>query len=203
MIAGKLSLAGLGDIAQVVLAGSGLAALGGAYAQFRVSHNAARRGRVYEFSDMLGLQEWVDETVRCHEGFPGFTAETFTALPEVEQLRWLRLPNLIEEIAYLYNRGVLDRDVAAELVGVYVERLWASCAKLLRELRVSEGRPRVFIEWEQMQGDTWRRRGVPGPLGITPPAAAIDRDFHKLRYIFSADYRRYAKRHGLKWPGRR
>jgi hypothetical protein len=151
---------------------------------------------------MLGQQEWAAETVRCHEEFPQFTAETFDALPPAEQLGWLRLPNLIEEIAYLYNCGVLDRDVAAELVGVYVERLWASCAKLLRELRVAEGRPRVFIEWERMQADTWRRRGVPGPLGIAPPAPAIDREFHKLRYLLSADYRRYARRHGLKWTRR-
>jgi hypothetical protein len=148
---------------------------------------------------MLGQQEWVDETVRCHEEFPKFTSETFNALPLAEQLGWLRLPNLIEEIAYLYNCGVLDRDVAAELVGTYVERLWASCAKLLRELRISENRPRVFIEWERMQGDTWRRRGAPGPWGVTP-TTAVDRELHKLRYLLSADYRRYANRHGLRWP---
>jgi hypothetical protein len=198
MLAIGLSLAGLGDIAQVVLAGAALVALVGAYAQLRVSHNAARRGRVYDYADMLGRHEWEAETVRCHEELPKFTAETFDALPLAEQLGWLRLPNLIEEIAYLYNCGVLDRDVAAELVGVYVERLWASCAKLLRELRAAEGRPRVFIEWERMQGDTWRRRGVPGPLGITP-ATETDREFHKLKYILSAGYRRHAKRHGLKW----
>jgi hypothetical protein len=200
MLASGLSLAGVGDIAQIALAGIGLVALVGAYAQIRVSHNAARRGRVYEFADMLGQQEWTNETVRCREELPKFTSETFNALPLAEQLGWLRLPNLVEEIAYLYNCGVLDRDVAAELVGVYIEHLWASCAKVLRELRVAEGRPRIFIEWEQMQSDTWRRRGVLGPLGVAP-TAEIDREFHKLRYVFSADYRRYAKRHGLRWPG--
>jgi hypothetical protein len=199
MPASGLSLAGAGDIAQIVLAGTGLVALVGAYAQIRVSHNAARRGRVYEFADMLGQQEWIDETVRCQEEFRQFTSETFNALPAAEQLGWLRLPNLVEEIAYLYNRGVLDRGVAAELVGVFIERLWASCATLLRELRVSEGRPRVFIEWERMQDDTWRRRGAPGPMGVAR-ATVPDTEFHKLKYLLSADYRRYAKLHGLRWP---
>lgn len=199
MFAAELSLHGAGDIAQIVLAGTALVALAGAYAQVRVSHNAARRGRVYEFADMLGRREWVDETVRCREELPGFTGATFMALPLADQLKWLQLPNLIEEIAYLYNCGVLDRDVAAELVGVYVERLWQACGRLLTELRVAEGRPRIFIEWEWMQGDTWRRRGAPGPLGIAP-AAAVDTEFHKLRYVFSAEYRRYAKHHGLRWP---
>jgi hypothetical protein len=201
MLATGLSLSGAGDIAQIVLASTGLVALVGAYAQVRVSHNATRRGRVYEFADMLGQQEWVDETVRCHEGLPMFTSKTFSALSLGEQLGWLRLPNLIEEIAYLYNSGVLDQDVAAELVGVYVERLWASCAGFLRELRVSENRPRVFIEWERMQSDTWRRRGAAGPLGVAP-AGTIDSKFHKLRYLLSADYRRQTRRHGLRWPRR-
>jgi hypothetical protein len=198
-----LSLAGLGDIAQAVLAGIAFAALVGAIAQLRVSHNAARRTRVYDYADMLGRPEWEAETVRCQEELPKFTAGTFEALPLADQYAWLRLPNLIEEIAYLYNCGVLDRDVAAELVGVYVERLWAACSTLLRELRVVEGRPRVFIEWERMQGDTWRRRGVAGPLGIAPPAPPIDREFHRLRYVLSAEYRRYARRHGLKPQSRR
>ncbi len=88
------------------------------------------------------------------------------ALTEREQAEQMRLPNMVEEIACLYSRNVLDRDLAAELLGVYVEKLWKASERLIGELRDAEQRPRIFIEWEAMQKDTWKRRGAPGPGGV-------------------------------------
>jgi hypothetical protein len=106
----------------------------------------------------------------------------------------MHLPNIIEEIAYLYNHGALDRNVAAELLGVYVERLWKTSESLVKEIRVAEQRPRVFIEWEQMQADTWKRRGVRGPLDLAANPAEkppkIIGSLSRLKWLLSAEYRR-------------
>jgi len=64
------------------------------------------------------------------------------------------MANLIEEVAFLYNRNLLDRDVAADILGAYVERLWGVSGSLVTEVRAKEGRPTFFSEWEEMQADT-------------------------------------------------
>ncbi len=189
-----LSLQGWGDIAQFVLALSGVAALGGAYAQIRTSQATARRARVYDYADLLNGLELLRATAKHSEQWPKWTAADFKALPNIEQLEWMRLPNIVEEIAVLYKRGMLDRDVAAELLGVYVERLWKSSEKVIRELREAEQRPRIFIDWEQMQSDTWKRRGVGAPLGVDTSARGLaarpPSQVSRLRWLLSAEYRR-------------
>jgi hypothetical protein len=160
------SLSGCADIAQVALAITAVAALVGAAAQLRISQNKASRERVYAYADALNTLDILRATVEHKENWAKWTIEDLANLPEREQVEQMRLPNLVEEIAHLYNRKVLDRDVAAELLGVYVEALWIASERLVKELRISEQRPRVFIDWEKMQADTWKRRGAPGPRGL-------------------------------------
>jgi hypothetical protein len=134
------------------------------------------------------------------EQWPKWTGEAFKSLSTVRQLEEMRLPNVIEEIAVLYNRGVLDRGVAAELLGVYVERLWQTSGDLVKELRTAERRPRIFIHWEHMQKDTWRRRGATAPLGYIPsdtgPQVSPDGTPLRLRWCLSAEYRRECRKFG-------
>jgi hypothetical protein len=191
---GMLNLHGVGDIAQIVLAAAGVAALIGAYVQIRVS----RRSRVYEYADSLNSLEIIHATAEHKAKWPTWTTADIAHLSEREQLECMRLPNFIEQIGHVYNRGVLDRGLAAELLGPYVERMWSVSWRLIGELRVSEKRPRIFTDWQRMQDETWRRRGAPGPMGMAPESVAIDTEFHRLKYVFSAEYRLYAKRYDVK-----
>lgn len=163
-----LSLNGWADLAQYVLAISAVVALVGAAAQLRISHHQARRERVYAYADALNQLDLLLATEKHRENWAKWSVDDFKQLTTHEEAEQLRLPNLVEEIAYLYNQKVLDRRVAAELLGVYVEKLWVASKDLVEELRVSENRPRLYVDWEAMQNDTWRRRGAPGPCGIPP-----------------------------------
>lgn len=200
------TLQGWADFAQIILAGTAAAALIGAYAELRISRAASRRKRVFEYRDALNTPDLLQATGRHMTQWPQWTIDDFVALPPDEQLAWLRLPNIVEQFAFLYNRNMVDQRVAAEHLGVYGERLWKASEHLVRGLRTVEGRPRIFVEWERMQGDTWRRRGASGPMGIVahepprfrPPTTALRR----VRWVLSADYRRECRKYGhhQRWP---
>ncbi len=68
------------------------------------------------------------------------------------------LPNIIEEVAFLYNRRLLDRGVASEILGVDVESLWIVGQPLIKGERGFRERPSIYCEWEEMQEDTPRQR---------------------------------------------
>jgi hypothetical protein len=187
-------MAGWADVAQYVLALTGAAALGFVYLQVRTNRAAERRGRVYDYADAFNAVELLRASAEHKAKWPEWTVEDLKAMSEVEQAECMRLPNIIEEVAYLYNHKALDRNVAAELLGVYVECLWDASEGLIRELRVAEGRPQIFIDWEQMQGDTWRRRGLPGPVGpilaAATPSTAQAAPVSRAKWLLSAEYRR-------------
>jgi hypothetical protein len=153
-----LSLDGWGDIAQFVIAGSGFVALIGAGAQLSLSRANARRSRVYEYADRFNTPEMLRRTADYREYWDTHNFEHFMSLDLAEQLERLLLPNLVEEVALLYNRKLLDREVASELLGVYVERLWEVSRPLVDSVRLAEKRPTIYSEWEQMQRDTPTRR---------------------------------------------
>lgn len=200
------TLSGWGDFAQIVLAGTALAALGGAFWQLHVSRAATRRGRVFEYRDVLNSVESLQSTTKHMERWPQWTIGDFLALPESEQFEWLRLPNMVEQFAFLYNRNLIDRAVAAEHLGVYAERLWKASEHLIRGLRIAEQRPRIYVEWERMKDDTWRRRGAASPMGIIAPEPTRFRPptttLRRIRWALSADYRRECRKYGhhRRWP---
>lgn len=186
-----LTMAGWADIAQYVFALTGAAALGFAWMQVRTSRAAARRSRVYEYADAFNQLDLLKAAAEHKKKWSEWTVADLAALTEVEVAEWMRLPNIVEEVAYLYNHNALDQDVAAELLGVYVERLWVATERLAKELRKAEKRPKVFTDWEKMQHDTWKRRGAPAPLGVGPSIEPRS----EWKWHFSAEYRRdYRKR---------
>lgn len=152
-----LSLDGWGDIAQFVIAIGGVGALIGVYLQLRLGHASARRGRVYEYADRFTDSKMLRASGEYVEYWESHTFSDFAALSIVEQLDRLMMPNLIEEVAFLYNRNLLDRNVAADLLGFYVERLWDVSSSLVGEVRRAENRATFYSEWEAMQEDTRAR----------------------------------------------
>jgi hypothetical protein len=158
MLASTLSLDGWGAIAQFVIAVAAVIALLGAFAQLRLARANARRSRVYEYVDRFNETKTLRASAKYRLYWKDHTYEDFNALPLPDQLVCMMLPNLIEEVAFLYNRNLLDRNVAAELLGVYVERLWEASIPLVDEARADEVRPTLFTEWEEMQRDTPSRK---------------------------------------------
>jgi len=156
-----LSLHGWADIAQFVIAIAGALALIGAPAQVRHSRTNARRTRVYEYADRVNEAAILPASADFTTYWATHSYEDYKSLDLVQQLEGRMLPNLIEEIAFLYNRRLLDRNVAAEILGIYVERLWTVGLPLTLGLR-QDRRPDVYAEWEEMKRDTPRRqrRGV-------------------------------------------
>jgi hypothetical protein len=160
MMVAVLSLDGWGDIAQFVIAIAGALALLGAFAQLRLSRANARRARVYEYADRFTDSEMLRASGEYVEYWESHTFAEFAALSLVEQLDRLMMPNLIEEVAFLYNRNLLDRNVAADLLGFYVERLWDVSSSLVSEVRRKENRTTFYSEWEEMQDDTRARSTI-------------------------------------------
>jgi hypothetical protein len=158
-----LSLHGAADIAQIVIASAAVGAFAFAAWEVRISRTNARRSRVYDYSDRFNQLE----ILRACADFTEFWKKDgawseYQRLETIQKQERRMLPNLIEEVAFIYNRRLLDRDVAAELLGIYVERLWAVAQPLALGLRQERNRPDVYSEWEEMQRDTQERqlRGV-------------------------------------------
>ncbi len=156
---GTLSLKAWADIAQLVVAIAAIFALFGALAQLLVSRAQARRVRVYEYSDRIN-GEILGRIAAFQDYWDEHSYAQYRQLNRQHRLEGLFVANFIEEIAALYNRGLLDRDVAAEVLGIYVERAWTSAAKLVHGIRTNDslGNPTAYCEWEAMQKDTPNRQ---------------------------------------------
>ncbi len=153
-----LSLTGWADIAQLVIAIAGGLALGFAAVQVGISRTHARRARVYDYADRFNQPEILKAGAVYRDYWESHSHKDFKALDRAARLELLMLPNLIEEVAFLYNRKLLDRNVAAELLGVYVERLWVVSHPLVFDERRERNHPGLYSEWEEMQRDTPSRQ---------------------------------------------
>jgi hypothetical protein len=156
-LVGFLTLAGLGDVAQAGIAVTGALAFLGAAWQISISRASAKRARVYEYADRFNQPEIIRASAHFAEYWKDHSYAGYKELELAKQMEWRMLPNIIEEVAYLYNRRLLDRNVAAELLGIYIERLWTVGKPLTDGLR-EERRPDIYTEWEEMQEDTPRRQ---------------------------------------------
>jgi hypothetical protein len=152
-----LRLAQWGDIAQFVIAIVGAIALIGAIWQIVLNRANARRVRVYEYADRFNRPGLRRRSSRYRNYVEKHTYSDFKRLTRTLQNELLILPNLLEEVAALYHRGLLDRDVAAEMLGVYVENLWASSKPFMSEMRAELG-ANAFCDWEEMQTETPGRK---------------------------------------------
>ncbi|HUB36143.1 MAG TPA: hypothetical protein VL972_04910 [Solirubrobacteraceae bacterium] len=153
-----LSLSAWGDIGLLVTAGAALVALVYAAIEVRISRTHARLKRVYDYADRFNRPKTLAAGAKYRDYWENHSAEDWENLPRAKRLELMMLPNLIEEVAFLYNRRLLDRAVAAELLGVYVEDLWSASSRQIQELRMRRNRPGLFSEWEEMQSDAPRRQ---------------------------------------------
>jgi hypothetical protein len=153
-----LSLSAWGDIAQFGIVIAGICALIGAVIQIKVMRSHARRARVYAYSDRFNQPEMIALSARYTDYWETHTYSDFMARDREGRSEWLVLANFIEEVAGLYNRKLLDRDIAAQVLGVYVEVLWKCSLPLVTGARQERKDGWLFVDWEQMQADTLTRR---------------------------------------------
>jgi hypothetical protein len=145
------------DVAQCVIAVAAVLALIGAVVQIRSANRNARRVRAYEYADRFNRPEMRRSAGEWREYLEAHTYDDFKNLRWVERNERLLLANVIEEVAAMYHRRVVDRDVAAEAVGVYVEGLWEVSKTFIAEARSDKG-PNIFCDWEAMVADTPARK---------------------------------------------
>jgi hypothetical protein len=153
-----LSLQDWSYVAQLVIAGAGFLAVLGAAAQVIVARTHARRERVYTYADRFNHPEIISLTASYSEFWGSKTFVDFKALGAQDRSKLLVVPNLIEEMATTYNRNLIDRDAAAEMLGVLTEALWQESGALVGAARQERHNSWIYAEWEEMQKDTARRR---------------------------------------------
>jgi hypothetical protein len=157
-----LSLVAAGNIALVVAAGAAIVGLAYAAIEVRISRASSRLTRLYAYADRFNRPETLAASASYRDYWERHSVDDYLALPRTERLELMMMPNLVEEVAFLYNRRLLDRNVAAELLGIYVETLWDASQAAVIKLRIYRNNPALFSEWEEMRADTPRRtlRGI-------------------------------------------
>jgi hypothetical protein len=154
-----LSLQQWGNIAQLAVAVVALIAFAGAVWQILSSNANAKRVRTYEYADHIGQQEMRHLAAAYRRYFEDekHTYDDFLTLNRARRNDLLALPNLIEQAAGLYHRKLLNRDVAAELLGAYCEALWSAGESFLKSVQDKQGENR-FWAWEAMISDARLRQ---------------------------------------------
>jgi hypothetical protein len=154
-----LTLDGWADIAQIVIAVSAALAVFVAVIELWRSRANARRVRAYEYSDRFNQPDMRRRAGEYREYFGDAksTYDDYMLLKRTERNELMLLPNLIEEVAALYVRKLIDRYVAAETLGPYIEELWEVTKAFAMRVRADQV-PECFIDWESMVEDTPGRR---------------------------------------------
>lgn len=156
-------------IGTFVLAAASVLALGGAVAQILTTRSGARRDRAYDYADTFNRPEIIALTARTRAYWKGHGFEHFSKLTPARRAEMLIVPNLIEEMGAAYVRRLIDRDIAAQMVGPLAEDLWKLTAdRLVKGAQAERRKERksaqpgsekwIYSEWKAMQEDTRSRR---------------------------------------------
>jgi hypothetical protein len=149
------NLANWADIAQIVLAAIAALALAGAAAQILLARAATRQTLTYNYTERFANPEMRSYIRSTQELFAlgDKTADEkwreFKSWPGERRLEALVLPNLLEEMAGMYNRRILHRQATKDFFGYTALRLWTSGEWLVKRMR-EESNPNYYIQWEQM-----------------------------------------------------
>jgi hypothetical protein len=152
-----LSLDQWAAIAQLVLAAIALAALVGAFIQLRDSRSTTRQTLTYNFTARFSSPELLQynqmtrdlfQLGNCteDEGYERYLNRSFE-----DQLAVLIVPNLIEELAGMYNQGLLHRGIAKDYFGFTAQELWNEGWWFIKRFR--EADENFYAQWLLMLED--------------------------------------------------
>jgi len=151
---GSHDLDGWASISQLVVTGVAVFALIGAIVQTIITRSAHRQALTYNYTARFSDPERIKHYAKTSELFDldGTDADTRWAEYESwsieEQLDALVFPNLFEELAGMYNRGLIDKKIAKEFFGTPASAVWENAAWFVGRIRKSDAS--YYTQWETM-----------------------------------------------------
>jgi hypothetical protein len=149
------NLANWADVAQIVLAVIAALALAGAVVQTLLSRAATRQTLTYNYTERFANPAmWVyirstQELFALGDKTADEKWREFNSWPRERRLEALALPNLLEEMAGMYNRRILHKQTTKDFFGYTALRLWTNGEWLIKRIR-EQSNPNYYIQWEQM-----------------------------------------------------
>ena len=150
-----LKLTDWAAVAQIALAIIALAALIAGIAQLKAARTSSRVEITYNYTERFStlardhLAAFYDLAL-----IPGKTPSerlsTFLSWETDKQLDSLVVPNLIEEIAGMYNKNLLHKAIIREFFGVLACDLWQKNAWFIVEYRRHTDDQAFYRQWEKM-----------------------------------------------------
>lgn len=157
MSAAYLHLVDLASIAQIVLAGIAALALIGAFAQVLLTRSDTRQTLTYNYTDrfadpaLIPFRQKTSDLFVLDETSEDEKWEIYRQWSVEDKVEALVLPNLVEELAGMYNNGLLNKKIVEDFFGFTANELWNDGWWFIRRSR--ETYAAYYSQWEKMLRD--------------------------------------------------
>ena len=164
-----LKLADWASIAEIVLAVIAVLALIGAVAQVAVARSVSRETLTYNYTERFATPEFLSFHQKTADLFAleGASADgryaVFQGWKYEDQLAALLVPNLFEELAGMYNQGLLHKGITKDFFGLTALDVWNRGSWFIERSRKSN--PRYYEQWELMLRDM----DLPPAISVSTP----------------------------------
>ena len=148
-------------ISQIALALIAFGALIGAIAQIRAARSGSRVAITYNYTERFSAitSQHLTAAYNLFDLGSETADEKFTAFLQWDppkQLDALMIPNLIEEIAGMYNHKLLHKEITADFFGVLAQDMWELGAWFIERYRTHANDLNFYSQWELMLVDLGR-----------------------------------------------
>jgi hypothetical protein len=157
MLSAFLHLEDLAAISQVVLAAIAALALIGAIVQVLLTRSTTRQTLTYNYSNrfadpaLIPFRKKTNELFALADTTQDEKWDMYKKWPLEDRIAALVLPNLIEELAGMYNNCLLNRKITKEFFGYTANDLWSHGWWFIdRSRRTYDG---YYSQWEEMLKD--------------------------------------------------
>jgi hypothetical protein len=153
----------LGAIAEAATALIALFAFAGAIYQLRRTHKTTLETRAHQYLQRYDEPHLLPYIVKTHAVIGGEAQHadriaTWDEMSFAEQLDALLFLNFWEELAGMYNRKLVDREIVAEWFGDAAIAYWQMAEWLVLHQRDELPEDGIYIEWEKMCADIKRKQ---------------------------------------------
>ncbi len=153
----------LGAIAEAATALIALFAFLGAVYQLLRTHKTTLETRAHQYLqryDEPRLLPYIAKTHAVLTGDEQIVARiaNWDKMPFAEQLGALLFLNFWEELAGMYNRNLVDREIVAEWFGEAAVTYWQMAEWLVLHQREQLSEESIYDEWEEMCADIDRKQ---------------------------------------------
>ncbi len=152
-----LHLVDLASIAQIALACIAALALIGAVAQALVTRSATRQTLTYNYTDrfadpaLIPFRQKTSDLFALSKATEDEKWEIYRRWSVEDKVEALLLPNLIEELAGMYNNGLLNKKIVEDFFGFTANELWNDGWWFIRRSRDTYAA--YYSQWETMLRD--------------------------------------------------